>query len=149
MAQSGALNGIGLFDLAERRLQWLGARQGVLSQNLANADTPGYVPSDLKPFNQALSLALRPPDADPLAPSTDGAIPVAAGGLEQTSGAHLPGLITHDQGIALLRGEKAPDGNQVSVDRELEKVAETDTQHEAVTAIYMKYMGMFRTALGK
>ena len=28
--------------LAERRLAWLDARQRVLAQNIANADTPGY-----------------------------------------------------------------------------------------------------------
>ena len=59
------------------------------------------------------------------------------------------GLITSDQGAALLRGEKAPDGNQVSLDQQMERVAQTDSQHEAVSALYMKYLGMFRTALGK
>ncbi len=137
-------SGTGLFDLAERRLQWLGARQGLLSQNLANADTPGYAPSDLKPFSAFLGLQLRPPETDGTTASQTG-----ADGLQNTSPLHLQGLITHDQGVTLLRGEKAPDGNAVSVDQQLVKVAETDTQHEAVTAIYMKYLSMFRTALGK
>ena len=33
---------IGLFDLAERRLAWTDQRRGVLAQNIANANTPGY-----------------------------------------------------------------------------------------------------------
>ena len=131
-------SGLGLFDLAERRLQWRGARQGVLSENVANADTPGWAARDVKPFEDVLGANLRqpieamPPDA-----------PV------QTNAMHLPGLISSDQGTALLRGEKAPDGNQISVDQQMERIAQTDSQHEAVTAIYMKYLGMFRMVLGK
>jgi flagellar basal-body rod protein FlgB len=131
-------SGPGLFDLAQRRLQWLGARQGVLSENVANADTPGWVARDVKPFAAVLGSQLSAPI---------GAVP--AGQLEQTGPMHLAGLVSSDQGTALLRGEKAPDGNQVSVDQQMEKIAQTDSQHEAVTAIYMKYLGMFRMALGK
>ena len=48
---------IGLFDLAERRLAWADRRQGLLAQNIANANTPGYRPNDLKPFASALAGA--------------------------------------------------------------------------------------------
>ena len=46
---------IGLFALADRRLAWLGARQGVLAQNVANADTPGWQQRDIRPFSDVLS----------------------------------------------------------------------------------------------
>jgi len=39
----------GLFHLLGQRMDWLGQRQKVLAQNIANADTPDYVPHDLKP----------------------------------------------------------------------------------------------------
>src|SRR3546814_2705238 len=39
----------GLFNLLGKRMEWLGQRQKVLAQNIANADTPDYVPHDLKP----------------------------------------------------------------------------------------------------
>src|SRR5262249_23723863 len=42
---------VGLFDLAERRLAWATRRQSVLAQNIANANTPGYKPHDLRPFS--------------------------------------------------------------------------------------------------
>ena len=135
-ANKGA--GLGLLDLAQRRLQWLGARQGVLAQNVANADTPGWAVRDVKPFSDVLHGSLQA--------SIEG---VPTGSLEQTSPLHLHGTMSSDQGTALLRGEKAPDGNQVSVDQQMERIAQTDSQHEAVTAIYMKYLGMFRLALGK
>ena len=45
---------IGLFDLAERRLSWADRRQGLLAQNIANANTPGYRPHDLRSFASTL-----------------------------------------------------------------------------------------------
>ena len=48
-----------LFSMLRERMTWLNQRQDLLSQNVANADTPGYVARDLKPldFEQALSQA--------------------------------------------------------------------------------------------
>jgi flagellar basal-body rod protein FlgB len=34
--------------MISRRMDWLSQRQTVLSQNVANADTPNYQPRDLK-----------------------------------------------------------------------------------------------------
>ena len=48
---------IGLFDLAERRLAWTDQRRGVLAQNIANANTPGFKPHDLKSFAATLGGA--------------------------------------------------------------------------------------------
>ena len=135
-ANAGA--GLGLLDLAQRRMEWLGARQGVLAQNVANADTPGWAVRDVKPFADVLCARMQAP--------LNG---VPAGNLGLTNPLHLQGTLTSDQAASLLRGEKAPDGNQISIDQQMERIAETDSQHEAVTAIYMKYLSMFRVALGK
>jgi flagellar basal-body rod protein FlgB len=37
-----------LFQLISARMSWLSQRQAVLSQNIANADTPDYRPKDLR-----------------------------------------------------------------------------------------------------
>ncbi len=42
-----------LFKLMSARLAWLGEREVVLGQNLANADTPDYRPRDLRPADFA------------------------------------------------------------------------------------------------
>ena len=39
---------LSLFSAMTRRMAWLGQRQEVLAQNIANADTPGYAAQDLK-----------------------------------------------------------------------------------------------------
>ena len=45
------LSSLGLFQAVKKRLNWLGQRQEVLAQNIANADTPDYRSADLKPYN--------------------------------------------------------------------------------------------------
>lgn len=45
-----------LFALASHNASWLASRQAVLSENVANADTPGYRARDLRPFAEALAL---------------------------------------------------------------------------------------------
>jgi flagellar basal-body rod protein FlgB len=123
---------IGLFDLAERRLAWTDRRQALLAQNIANGNTPGYRPRDLKPFASALAGA--------------GAIaPV------RTQPKHMPGLTgTGQQMEAEERpAARAPDGNAVALDDQLIKVASTETTHALVTTIYKKYIGLFGMALGR
>ena len=45
------IDSIPLFSMLRSRLGYLTQRQGLISQNVANADTPGYAPTDLKPFS--------------------------------------------------------------------------------------------------
>ena len=123
-------DGISLFDLAEQRLGWLDRRQGVLAQNIANANTPGYVPKDLQPFAQTLAQAM--PE------------------LAMTNPAHLRGPAALGRTDPRQRpAEKAPDGNAISVEDQLTKVADTDGAQALVTNLYHKYLGLFRIVIGK
>jgi flagellar basal-body rod protein FlgB len=118
-----------LFALAERRLAWADRRQSVLAQNVANADTPGYQPRDVAPFMAALQTA---------------AITLAG-----ADGASLAGTASEGLLGASKPSGREPDGNAVSLDQELTKIADTDTTQSLVTAIYKSYLGLFRTALGQ
>ncbi len=122
---------IPLFALADRRLAYLEQRQGTLSRNIANVDTPHYQPHDLPPFAQSLARAgfdVAPARTDP---------------------GHLAGTLAPSSAAATaLVGERAPDGNAVSLDDQLVRMADTDTAHELVGDLYRKYLGMIRTALG-
>ena len=42
------LKNISLFKQLDQKMTWLNQRQKVLAQNIANANTPGYVSQDLK-----------------------------------------------------------------------------------------------------
>ena len=116
-------------DLAERRIAWLEERQRVLAQNIANADTPGFRPRDLGSFQRSLAEAF---------------------GMTQTTMRHLPGtggtLRARVDGNAT---DRAPNGNAVSLDREAMRVADTDTAHALATGLYRRWVGLFRTALGR
>ena len=52
-----------LFSMLRERMTWLNQRQDVLSQNVANADTPGYVARDLKPLDFQQDAAVGGPAA--------------------------------------------------------------------------------------
>jgi flagellar basal-body rod protein FlgB len=120
--------------LAERRLAWLEARQRVLAQNIANADTPGFRPRDLRPF--AALLAGR----------------TAPVGVIRTDPAHLtPRGAAADPRTRLDRAaaERSRNGNAVALDEQAVKVADTDTAHALATGLHRRYLGLFRTALGR
>jgi flagellar basal-body rod protein FlgB len=122
---------IGLFDLAERRLQWADQRQAVLAQNIANANTPGYKPHDVRSFDATLDGA-----------GTVSPVRTQPNHLSGTAGGNAPNEVvdrTHQQ---------SADGNAVALDEQLVKVADTETTHALVTTIYKKYLTMFSTALG-
>jgi flagellar basal-body rod protein FlgB len=123
---------IGLFELAERRLAWTDQRQAVLARNIANVSTPSYRAQDVVPFAQALS-------------GTTGLAPV------KTQADHLNGTIATPFRPALAERPTAiaPDGNAISLDGELMKVADTETIQTLVTTIYKKYVSLFSTALGR
>jgi flagellar basal-body rod protein FlgB len=123
---------IGLFDLAEKRLAWTAQRQGVLAGNIANVNTPAFQARDVQSFQSMLSGT--------------GTL-----GPRQTQPAHMPG--TAPQGLASLTSDppkaRALDGNAVTLDQQLTKVADTETTQTLVTTIWKKYMGMFSMALGR
>jgi flagellar basal-body rod protein FlgB len=48
------LDSISFFRIASQRMQWLSTRQQVISQNIANADTPGYRARDVGAFSELL-----------------------------------------------------------------------------------------------
>jgi len=119
--------------LAERRLAWLDAQQRVLAQNIAHADTPGCRPRDLRPFAQRLTgwgggVGLARTDTRHLGP---------AGGAD-------PRAVVDRIAI-----EQSVNGNAVSLDQQALKVADTDTAHALAAGLHRRYLGLFRTALGR
>lgn len=125
----------GIFSLLGKRMDWLGQRQQVLAQNIANADTPEYVPHDLKPQEFRRMVERN------FAPSLK---PVATqGGHIQTSS-----LKADDRGVEDRNNyEVAPSGNAVVVEEQLVKVTQTQNDYNAITNLYKKQIAMFKMAL--
>jgi len=131
---SGGSSHVALLDLAEQRMAWTEQRQSVLAQNIANADTPGWKSKDLAPFAAHLAAA-------------GAAMP--ANELAQTNPMHMAGSGGDAAHPATRLSERAPDGNAVSLDQELTRIAETETAHDLAGDLYRKYLGLFRTAIGR
>ena len=129
-----------LFNALSQRMRWLDARQSVLSQNVANADSPGYSAQDLKA-----------PDFSALLKGGTGNAGVS---LRVTDPRHIGGTGAGDIDFSKLQ-ETTPDtqanptGNTVSIDNEMIKVADTQAQYQAASNLYSKAISLMRTAIGK
>ncbi|WP_246375254.1 flagellar basal body rod protein FlgB [Gluconacetobacter takamatsuzukensis] len=121
--------GTDVLALAGRRLQWLQARESLLAGNVANANTPGYVSKDITAFQGVLQNQM-------------------AVTLAQTDAGHLSGHGGANGTKSVSGVNSSPDGNQVELEDELEKVADTNDQQRFATNAYSVYMSMFNIALG-
>ena len=129
-----ALTDSGLLRLMTEKMAYLGQRQAVLAQNVANANTPGFKAKDLAPFsfNDALkeaSAGMRVTDPRHIVPAS------MAGVNATTKKAHS--------------FETVPSGNSVELEQQMMQVSEMAVDYQAVTSVYHKIMGLFKTAIGK
>ena len=131
---SVGFNDLPLLGQIQGRLSWLDERQRVIAQNVANADTPGYVGRDL---NQP----------------TDFAAALRAGNngvrMTRTSAMHIAPA---GQSTARFETRSAPDsettldGNSVVVEEQMLKMAESRMAYDAAIGFYQKSMAMLRLA---
>lgn len=130
------MSDMSLFRMARQQMNWLGDRQTVLAQNIANADTPHYRAKDLK----AISFQRELRDIQPVK-------------MQATSGTHLQGTIVKpDFRVEELRArevyETNPNDNGVALEEQMMKVSDTQMKYQLASNIYHKNMMMMRNALG-
>lgn len=125
---------IPLFDALAKRMAWLSDRQAVLAENVANADTPGYVPKDLKPldFRNYLRTATS---SVALATTQPGHIAVKRD--------------IADTAVERMRGDSGIDGNRVSAEEEMMKVSQTANDFALTSTLYKANLGIVKTVLGR
>jgi flagellar basal-body rod protein FlgB len=126
-----------VFEAMSRRIEWLSQRQTVLANNVANANTPGYVPHDLEApgFESVLKRALAPL---PQRVTDEGHID-----------ASVPARQDPRSDEADETYETLPSGNAVVLEEQMVKVADTQTFHQEMTALYRKNGNLVKIALGK
>jgi flagellar basal-body rod protein FlgB len=119
-----------LTRMAQALASHSGARMGVIAQNIAHADTPGYKAQDL--------------------PSFDRVFQAESGAMRATRPGHLSAAST---GAALVAerapGREAPNGNTVSLEGEMVKSVEARQSHEMALAIYRATSDVVRASLGR
>lgn len=102
-------------------------RMNVISENVANADTPKYRARDITAFATLYD---------------DGAT------MRATRSGHLS-QSPERADYVLAQGEAAPNGNNVSLEMEMVKTAEARQSHEMALAIYQATSSVVRTSLGR
>ena len=130
------LRQIPLFSMITRQMDWLTTRQKVLAQNIANADTPNYLPKDLAPLD---FVDMARAAGDKLT-------------LRTTNGNHIKAGMRAAGAAQTFEDKKvltSPSGNGVVLEDQLMKVSETQADYELITRLYRKHVGMLRTALGR
>ena len=120
------------------KMQWHQERQSLLSENVANSDTPNFRPRDLVPpkFDKAGQVN-----------SSMAALP-----LERTSAGHI--APSNGGGEDFDQNKKAgfetrPAGNAVNLEDEMLKVSANQMDYAAVTQLYTKSLSLIKTAIGK
>lgn len=141
-------NNLPLLGALKSKMGWLNQRQKVVSENVANAQTPGFRPHDLKAqdFQSLLKQARSQPSAQAtLGASSD----VSKVGLMRTQGGHIGSRVSGRNDAAReVRpdSETTLDGNAVVLEEQMVKMAESRMQFEAAVAFYTKSLAMVRMA---
>ncbi|CCG39660.1 flagellar basal body rod protein FlgB [Magnetospirillum molischianum] len=126
-----------IFKVTKAQMDWLAQRQEVLAENIANANTPRYLPKDLKPvsFKEVLTGTQAP------------TVTAVA-----TNSAH----IVPEMGIDPFKSvtqrktyESAPDGNAVILEEQMAKIGESGTSFNTSASLFQKYQKMIMNALGQ
>ncbi len=125
-----------IFGMLRAKMGWLQARQGVLAENVANANTPKFQAKDLKEisFDDMVS-AERPHVA-----------------TRTTHTAHIPLAPTSSPSPYRVQDrpdtEVSPSGNSVVLEDQMLKISSNQADFQAATSLYTKSIGMLRIALG-
>jgi flagellar basal-body rod protein FlgB len=130
---SGWLDGP-VLNVLQRGLETSSLRQQVLSNNVANIDTPNFKRSDVN-FQAVLGAALG---------DNGGELP-----LKLTSPRHIPSL-TDGNGLGIVTDKTTSlrnDGNNVDVDSEMSKVAENGLYYNSLTSAISLQLSLLRMVI--
>jgi len=122
---------IPLLAMLRERMQWQQARQQVLAENVANADTPSYQAKDLAPLDFSNELSVASVALDRTNPNH---IAAASGGAQ----------FAIDESA---RYEIRPRGNSVSHEDEMMKVASNQMDYEAAAELYTHSLNLIKLAV--
>lgn len=126
-----------VFSALTDKMRWHQTRQGLLAENVANAETPGYRGRDLKQYEFADRV----------------------GAMSSTS---ISTMATQKMHFSVSSGEAGgfdaqrmanfeitPEGNGITLEDEMMKVTTNMMDYQAATTIYQKSVRILRVALGK
>ena len=126
-----AITDLSLFSMLRTRMQWHQERQRLLSENVANSDTPTYRPRDLAPLQ-----------FDQVKPA------LTSIGLDRTASSHIAGS-GQSEGSRFGGYDVRAAGIAVNLEDEMIKVAANQMDYQAATTLYTKSLGLIKIAIGR
>jgi flagellar basal-body rod protein FlgB len=114
-----------MFPVLEGLLTWTSKRQQVLSDNVANLDTPGYRARDFSFAEQLSALAMTTTSASHITP------------LEDTASAH----------VYEVDGQEKPNGNNVDLERETTEITRNGVQYTTLVQYLNQKIKTLRSAI--
>jgi flagellar basal-body rod protein FlgB len=128
---------LSVFKLLDSRLDMLGARQKSVAENVANANTPGFVPRDVDMNDFKRSLTRQ----------TSGSVGIV--GLAVTNTGHLQGKPVQAgamKTIAQPDSEVTMDGNAVVVEEQMLRLNQVRTDFDTALSLYQKGLALIKLA---
>ncbi|MHA6690195.1 flagellar basal body rod protein FlgB [Devosia sp. A449] len=126
-----------VFTALTDKMRWHQTRQGLLAENVANAETPGYRGRDLARYDFAKQVS---------------GLSSASVTTSATQPMHFS--VSSSEGSAfgaqrMANFEITPEGNGVTLEDEMMKVTTNMMDYQAATTLYQKSIKILRTAMGK
>ena len=134
-----AINDLPILSALRTKMQWHQERQRVLAENVSNANTPNFRPTDL---------------VEPKFDGKGGDVSGGMGtlGMMRTSASHIGAI----GGGPSFRGDGGrsgfltkPAGNAVNLEDQMLKVSANQMDYAAATSLYTRSLGLLKTAIGK
>jgi flagellar basal-body rod protein FlgB len=128
-----------LLDALTEKMRWHQARQGVLAENIANAQTPGFVGKDLATFSLDEGVG-KPLSMASVSYASERSNHISISSFNQSGG------FGSEEGGGY---ETTPDGKSVTLEDQMMKVTGNELDYQTVTTLYTRSLRLIRTALGK
>jgi len=138
------LGSLPILSAMKKQMKFLMADRRVITENIANADTPGYVAKEM-----------ARPDFSDLVDDLNTQNQRTQVGAGRTSmlgtkpghvGAAEAGLAKPKEGELY---EESPDGNAVELEEEMIRAANNQMEYSMVSQLYRKNMQILKAAMGK
>lgn len=120
---------LNIFRMSSAMAAHAGQKQAIVAQNVANADTPGYVARDIPDFKTSYL------------PMSEASRQRATRSRHLNGGTGAMGMLAPVE----VKLESTPNGNQVSLESEMLKSVDAKRQHDRAIAIYKNAMTVLRS----
>jgi flagellar basal-body rod protein FlgB len=134
------LTNIPIMAALKQRLGWLNHNQSVITENISQADTPGYRAKELD--KQEFSGLV-----EELSGGKTSSVQMRSGNARHMD---LSGGTVGNYRISEAKGrEESPNGNSVVLEEEMMTLANNQMEYGMVINLYKKNLGLLKKAIGK